>query len=210
MATSFQQTLDGQTLEAPKTRKSYTREFKLSVMKFYHEKNLYQTAKRFSINTKTIERWVGYRRQYSVGSGWCFWSRQEAVHSSDYVITHSQSLYPLEPQVWFNQLMWCSMAMANAHLQDNLDDYVRGRITTSQRRVLLTKWVGKAWEEISAKKEMTIRSFKKCGISVAIDGSEDGQINIESLDKYTIGESEDEATDDESDPFEDIDEDDMD
>ena len=57
---------------------------------------------------------------------------------------------------------------------------------------------------------MIIRSFKKCGISVAIDGSEDDQINIESLDDYTVGESEDEATDDESDPFEDIDEDDMD
>ena len=31
MATSFQQTLDGRVLEAPKTRKSYTREFKLLV-----------------------------------------------------------------------------------------------------------------------------------------------------------------------------------
>ena len=34
--------------------------------------------------------------------------------------------------------------------------------------------------------------------------------NIKSLDEYTVGESEDEATDDESDPFEDIDVDDMD
>ena len=31
------------------------------------------------------------------------------------------------------------------------------------------------------KKEMIIRSFKKCGLSVAIDGSEDDQISIEKL-----------------------------
>ena len=37
---------------------SYTREYKLEVVKFYQENNLYQTAKRFSLNTKTIGRWV--------------------------------------------------------------------------------------------------------------------------------------------------------
>jgi hypothetical protein len=43
---------------------------------------------------------------------------------------------------------------------------VRGRITASER-ILFTKWVGKAWEEISAKKDMIIRSLKKYGIAVA-------------------------------------------
>lgn len=62
-------------------------------------------------------------------------------------------------------------AMANSHLQENLDDYVKGRISASQRRILFTKWVGKAWEDISSKKDMIICSFKKCGISVAINGS---------------------------------------
>ena len=70
-------------------------------------------------------------------------------------------------------------AMANSHVQENLEDYMRGRITASER-ILFTKWVGKAWDEISAK-DMIIRSFKKCGISVAVDGSEDDQINIEIL-----------------------------
>jgi len=42
-------------------RKSYTREFKLSVVKFYRENNnnLYQTSKRFSLNTKIVLQWVG-------------------------------------------------------------------------------------------------------------------------------------------------------
>ena len=58
MAASVQQTLGGLPLSTTKRRKSYTREFKLEVVKFYRENNLYQTAKQFSLNTKTIGRWV--------------------------------------------------------------------------------------------------------------------------------------------------------
>ena len=41
-------------------RKSYTREKKLEVLEFYksHQSNLYQTSKKFSLNTKTILRWI--------------------------------------------------------------------------------------------------------------------------------------------------------
>ena len=100
-------------------------------------------------------------------------------------------------------------AMANNRLQENLDDYLRGRITASEIKILL-KWFGKAWEEISAKEDRIICSFKKCGISVAIDGLEDDQIHINTLNDYNVGESDDEATDDEatdnnSDPFKDLD-----
>ena len=55
--------------------------------------------------------------------------------------------------------------------------------------------------------EMVIRSFRKCGISVAINGSEDSSININGLEKYCVesdDESGDEVTDEdleEEDPF---------
>ena len=42
-----------------RSRKSYTREFKLIVVNFYRANNLYQTSKQFSLNTKTILRWAG-------------------------------------------------------------------------------------------------------------------------------------------------------
>ena len=95
--------------------------------------------------------------------------------------------------------------VATAHLQEHLDEYVRGKINVSARRVLFTKWVGQAWENMSAKKDTIIRSFKKCGIFVAIDGSEDSQVNIAGKKDYEVGESEEEATDDDVDPFEDED-----
>ena len=60
--------------------------------------------------------------------------------------------------------------------------------TAGERRILLTKWVGEAWQEISQNKDMTVRSFRKCGISVAVDGSEDFEINLEGIEDYEVGE----------------------
>lgn len=64
-------------------------------------------------------------------------------------------------------------AFATQHVNDNLTQYVNGKFSASEWRVLLTNWIGQlqAWEELSSDKAMVIRSFKKCGISVAVDGS---------------------------------------
>ena len=95
--------------------------------------------------------------------------------------------------------------MATIHLQENSNDYVTGKISASERRILFTKWVGQAWEELSVNKDMIVRSFEKCGISVPIDGSEDSTIKIEGLEDYTVGaESDDKVADDETDPFEEL------
>ena len=93
--------------------------------------------------------------------------------------------------------------LANEHMQQNLEAYVRGDINASERRILFTKWVGEVWERQSAKKEMVTQSFRKCGIAVAIDGSEDSEIYIEGIDDYAIEDEEDEEFTDE-DPFDDI------
>ena len=54
----IQLTLDGIT--QTRKRKSYSREEKLKVVKFYfdNEKNLYQTCKKFSLNSKNVLRWI--------------------------------------------------------------------------------------------------------------------------------------------------------
>lgn len=77
--------------------------------------------------------------------------------------------------------------------------------------------MGEAWEELSSKKDMVIRSFRKCGISLPIDGSKDEEINIDGLENYVV-ESDSEANDadpdnnagdsdvvtDDEDPFDDL------
>ena len=55
--------------------------------------------------------------------------------------------------------------LATQHMQDNLQAYVNGELNASNRRVLFTKWVGEAWEEVSTNKDMVVRSFKKSGIT---------------------------------------------
>ena len=75
---------------------------------------------------------------------------------------------------------------ASQHMQDNLDSYVFGHFNAHAGGVLLTKWVGQAWEEVSAYKELIVRPFKKCGISIFIRGSEVDQIHIQGLEEYAV------------------------
>ena len=68
------------------------------------------------------------------------------------------------------------------------------RFTASERRILITQWVGEAWEAICIEhKELIIRSFQKCGITTALDGSEDSHINIRGLQNYVVDVEEEEV-----------------
>ena len=68
--------------------------------------------------------------------------------------------------------------------EDNLQRYTEGKISASERRVLVTKSIGKAWTEVGSNRDMVVRSLKKCGISLFLDGSENGEIHIESTEEY--------------------------
>ena len=59
-------------------------------------------------------------------------------------------------------------------------------MTTSQRRVFITKLVGTARSEMSKKEDVISRSFKKFGITLALDGSENVDLNIEGLKDYEM------------------------
>jgi len=74
----------------------------------------------------------------------------------------------------------------NAPFKGMVDDlataHMHGNFSARDRRVLLTKWVGEAWEKTCTNNDMTVRAFKKCRISEAIDGSEDEEININNVE----------------------------
>ena len=72
------------------------------------------------------------------------------------------------------------------HLEENLQRYTEGKISASERRVLVTKWVAKAWTGVGSNRDMVVRSFKKCGISLSLDGSKYGEIQIESIEEYEL------------------------
>ena len=66
------------------------------------------------------------------------------------------------------------------------------KVTSGDRRVLFTIWVGTAWQETSHRlKNTAIRSFVECGISPPISGSRDLEINMDGLSDYRVGKSAD-------------------
>ena len=70
------------------------------------------------------------------------------------------------------------------HQQENLNLDTENKMSTPERRILIMKWVVNAWQKVCSDKDMVIRPFKKCGISVNLDGSEDKNVNIKSLPHY--------------------------
>ena len=83
------------------------------------------------------------------------------------------------------------------HQQENLNLYTENKMSTSERHILITKWVVNAWQKVCSNKDMVIRPFKNCGISVNLDGSEDKNVNIEGLPDYKYQMMVDESDDNE-------------
>ena len=76
----------------------------------------------------------------------------------------------------------------NEHLSANLDAYINGTLPAKKRRILMKKWIGQAWVEVSDSMADTVRAvFKSAGISVKQDGSEDDLIRPHGLPDYRYG-----------------------
>ena len=64
-----------------------------------------------------------------------------------------------------------------------IDRYADGKVSVAERRILMTKWVADALAKVDP--AVINRGFKKCGYSVALDGSENDAVNIERVE-YTM------------------------
>ena len=91
-------------------------------------------------------------------------------------------------------LVWDSFS---AHLTDTVKQQLRENKTATavipggltslvQPLVTVCQWVKESWQELS--KEMVERSFKKCGISNALDGTEDDLVWEEEEDSSHVEE----------------------
>jgi len=65
---------------------------------------------------------------------------------------------------------------------------VEGKFTVGDRRVLLTKWVGQAWEEMHQEDgDMIRQAFEQVGLGLPVDGSQDHKIKIKDFPKVQVG-----------------------
>ena len=60
------------------------------------------------------------------------------------------------------------------------------KISVSQLRILISKWVSDAWKEVCAEKEFMVNTFRKTGLSLAIDGSQDGEMSFPDVGQISV------------------------
>ena len=80
--------------------------------------------------------------------------------------------------------------------RERLLKWKNGKITTSERRILFTKWLGEAWEDYATNNQEEITgAFKRVGMFNDIHGRENHLIKVQGLPDY-----EPPAIDDEPEP----------
>jgi DDE superfamily endonuclease len=77
---------------------------------------------------------------------------------------------------------------ASNHADKFHNRYERGDFTISERRVLLTQWVGEAWVELHKRyQHVIIKTFRSVGLSLNPDGSEDAELKVKGLPDLQVG-----------------------
>jgi hypothetical protein len=78
--------------------------------------------------------------------------------------------------------------LADQYIDEHEVEWVEGKYSVSDRRVLLTKWVGQAWEDMHAEDgEMIRQAFKYVGLGLPIDSSQDHDIKIKDFPDVRVG-----------------------
>ena len=71
--------------------------------------------------------------------------------------------------------------------ENNLAKWEDGDFTASERRILISQWVGEVWERMCAKQASFIRrTFVKTGTGMSVTGEDDDQIQPEGTENYTF------------------------
>jgi hypothetical protein len=74
------------------------------------------------------------------------------------------------------------------HYDDNIEEWKAGKYTKRDRRILLTHWVGQAWEVLHRDyKETIIKTFCQTGLLLNPDGTEDSEIKIRDIPHVEVG-----------------------
>jgi transposase-like protein len=78
--------------------------------------------------------------------------------------------------------------LADQYIDEHEVEWVQGKYSVGDRRVLLTKWVGQAWEDMHIEDgEMIRQAFKYVGLGLPVDGSRDDEIKIKDFPNVQVG-----------------------
>jgi hypothetical protein len=78
--------------------------------------------------------------------------------------------------------------LADRYIDEHEIEWVEGTYSVGDRRVLLTKWVGQAWEDMHTEDgDMIRQAFKQVGLCLPVDGSQDHEIKIKDFPEVQVG-----------------------
>jgi hypothetical protein len=77
--------------------------------------------------------------------------------------------------------------LADQYIDEHEVEWVEGKYSVGQRRVLLTKWVGQAWDDMHTEDgDMIRQAFRQVGLGLPIDGSQDHEIKIKDFPEVQV------------------------
>ena len=70
---------------------------------------------------------------------------------------------------------------------ERLDAWKNGKVSASERRILFTHWLAKAWKEYTTECQAQItKAFKKCGQYNDMQGRENHHVKVQGVPKYKV------------------------
>ena len=68
-------------------------------------------------------------------------------------------------------------------VNENIEKW-HGKMSAKERRILMTKWAGDAWDEVKRNNDIFRKAFQCTGCLMTVDGSEDDLIHPQGYDNY--------------------------
>ena len=69
-------------------------------------------------------------------------------------------------------------------VEDNFDKWENSKTTASERRILFSNWVSRAWKRLQRRDRFIQRMFEQCGVILKKDGSGRCKIHIPGFEEY--------------------------
>ena len=76
----------------------------------------------------------------------------------------------------------CIKELSEIHYDNHIDKWENGKYSIGDCRIIITQWVGQAWQELHAEQShLIIKAFRKVGLSLAVDGFEDSELYVKDI-----------------------------
>ena len=78
--------------------------------------------------------------------------------------------------------------LSEIHYDNNMEQWEHGKYSIGDWRIMITKWVGQAWQELHLEQShIIVKAFRRVGFTLAIYGSEDEELHVKDILNIQVG-----------------------